>query len=353
MPPRLSPLPAVLRHGIHASSHAACPASKVGQRRQGGAGMIEFSIVAVPLLLLGLGSIETAHWLLTRQVVSLALLEAGRAGISAHAKPNVITAAFEHALLPLFPASAGNSARQNLQLAFQKRRRDTAGAPWQMAVLSPTTAAFNDFADPQLTRTVQGGLAAINNHYLYEQDQRRRAQGWPQGLGPESKISIYQANTLTLRLTYLHEPVVPGMKGLMRLLGKAGGSFGQHAMAHGYLPLSREISLVMQSHPVRWPTLAAGNVIQPGLPTLAGPVSELPCTGLWCMAPQAPGPAPATPDPRDHLPGAGPVVPGGLPAITDVPTPLPVSSDTGTQGLAVAPDHPDCGLTLCCVPSQG
>lgn len=316
--------------------------------------MIEFSIVAVPILLLGLGSIETAHWLLTRQVVSLALLEASRAGVSGHARPETITAAFEQALLPLFPASASNSARQNQQLAFHKRTRDTAGAPWQMAVLSPTTAAFNDFSDPQLSRTLQGGLAVINNNYLLEQDQRRRAQGWLHGLGPESNMSIYQANTLTLRLTYLHEPVVPGMKGLMRLLGRSGGTYGQHAMAHGYLPLSREISLVMQSHPVRWPGLvAAGNVIQPGLPTLAGPAPILPCTGLWCMAPQSTTLAPGSPDAPYRPPGSVRAPPAEPATPTSPTAPLPGPADTSTDGLAVAPDHPDCGLTLCCAPVQG
>src|SRR5690606_33417824 len=148
------------------------------QAPQAGSGMIEFSIIAVPILLLGLGSIEIAHWLLTRQVVSLALLEAGRAGIRTHARPEHIAATFEQALLPLFPATNGRSARQNQQLAFEQRKRDTAATAWQITLLSPSLAAFNDFSDPQLNQPVYAGQPAINNNYQFEQDQRRRAQGW-------------------------------------------------------------------------------------------------------------------------------------------------------------------------------
>src|SRR3546814_2801513 len=54
---------------------------------QAGASLIEFSVVAVPILLLGLGSVDIASWFFTRQAVSLALLEAGRAGIVSHAHP--------------------------------------------------------------------------------------------------------------------------------------------------------------------------------------------------------------------------------------------------------------------------
>src|SRR5690606_1789355 len=111
--------------------------------------------------------------------------------------------------------------------AFQQRRLDTGAAAWQIEVLSPSSQAFHDFADPALNTARHNRLPTINNNYQLEQDQRHRAQGWPQGLGPTSGVSIYDANTLVLRLTYLHEPVVPGIKGLMRLLGQHNGTYGQ------------------------------------------------------------------------------------------------------------------------------
>ncbi|MGB6105177.1 MAG: TadE/TadG family type IV pilus assembly protein, partial [Pusillimonas sp.] len=303
---RHSPVTAQPRHSpgkTNCVRHAHVAGKPSKASRQGGAGLIEFAIVAVPILLLGLGGIEIAQWLLTRQPVSLALLEAGRAGSTGHARPESIAAAFEQALLPLFTASDHASARLRQQAAFRQRSRDTGSAPWQIIIMSPSSAAFNDFADPALAQPPLGQLPAINNHYQFEQDRRRRAQGWPGGLGPESGVSIYQANTLALRLIYLHEPVVPGMKGLIRLLGKPQGSYSQRAMAHGYLPLLREISLVMQSHPVRWPVLEDGTVTRPDAPMAGGPpsVPNQYCSGIWCAMPQ----------PLNGSPGSAPTLPPG------------------------------------------
>ncbi|NYT85572.1 TadE/TadG family type IV pilus assembly protein [Pollutimonas harenae] len=320
---------------------------------QAGAGLIEFSIIAVPILLLGLGSIEVAHWLLTRQVVSLALLEAGRAGISTHARPESMAQAFEYALLPLFPATSGHSARQNQQLAFEQRKRDTASTPWKITVLSPSSAAFNDFADPQLRQAAYDRLPAINNNYQFEQDQRRRASGWLNGLGPESKASIYQANTLTLQLSYLHKPVLPGIKGLLRLLGNPHGGYSQRALAHGYLPMSREISLTMQSHPVRWPMPAGGHIVRPA--TLADSSQTAfvakPCTGMWCLRQLPAGGGAPRPDPVADTPILG-RVPHTEDPMVSLPHPAAApSAPPGTTELAVTPDDPSCGLSLCCTPA--
>src|SRR3546814_15126512 len=78
---------------------------------QAGASLIEFSVVAVPILLLGLGSVDIASWFFTRQAVSLALLEAGRAGIVSHAHPQTMITAFEPHLLPPFPAASKQASR--------------------------------------------------------------------------------------------------------------------------------------------------------------------------------------------------------------------------------------------------
>ncbi|MDS1140990.1 pilus assembly protein [Pusillimonas sp. SM2304] len=319
--------------------------------RQRGASLIEFSIIAIPIMLMALGGIDVAQWLLTRQAASLALLEAGRAGATSHAKPQAIATAFEQALLPLFPASRGASAWQNQGAAFLQRRRDTGAAAWQIQILSPPPPAFNDFADPALSHARHDRLPTINNDYQFEQDQRRRNQGWPGGLGPASRVSIYQANTLVLRLTYLHEPVVPGMKGLMRLLGKENGSYGQHAMARGYLPISREISLSMQSHPVLWPMPEDGSLVRPGsAPSRSASPSatQPPCTGLWCRGMQSMA-RPTPPAAGSGAPGEPAWTPGKpLPGPVSYPEPMP--SHPG-NGLTVPADDPACGVAVCCEPA--
>src|SRR5690606_14253338 len=62
-----------------------------------------------------------------------------------------------------------------------------------------------------------------------------------------------QANTLIVQLTWLHQPLLPGVRQLMRQLAPNDNRYGSLAMSRaGYLPLQREISMVMQSHPVAW-----------------------------------------------------------------------------------------------------
>src|SRR3546814_13282304 len=85
--------------------------------------------------------------------------------------------AFEHALLPLFPAASKQASRQKLQNALHSRSLRTDTVPWQIEVLSPTPAAFDDFADPSSAIENHGALATINSNYQHEQDQARRKQG--------------------------------------------------------------------------------------------------------------------------------------------------------------------------------
>ncbi|MBP6020139.1 MAG: pilus assembly protein [Burkholderiaceae bacterium] len=317
---------------------------------QRGTSLIEFSIVAVPLLLVGLGALEIALWFFTKQAVSLALLQAGRAAIVDHANPRTIETAFEQAMLPLYTSTKRSSAQQRLQAALEQRRQVTGAAPWQIQQLSPTSAAFLDFRDSKLHVAGATGLAVINNNYLAEQHERHQQHGRHYGRGSLSGLNIFQANTLVLRLHWLHQPVVPGISGLLGLLGNPQGSYSQRAMARGYLPLSQDITLVMQSHPVNWPPLANGKVIgQEVTPGAASDAASPLCTGIWCIhTPMAFG-VPATPGSDGEL-GSDPPTPTMPPDGTQ-PGPEPSPSDIVPDVDAPAPDPDDmvCGVSLCCV----
>src|SRR5690606_29344445 len=97
----------------------------------------------------------------------------------------------------------------------------------------------------------------IDNNYQAEQHERHQAQGRPSGLGPVSGITIFDANSLVLRLTYMHEPLVPGMRPLMGLLSAGAQGYARAALAGGYLPMRQTLRLTMQSHPVAWPNTNA------------------------------------------------------------------------------------------------
>lgn len=317
---------------------------------QAGASLIEFSVAVIPVLLLGLGSIELAQWFYIKQAVSLALAEAGRAGIVAHASPASIEAAFEQALLPLFPPTTTQTSSQRLKQTLARRSTALAAPAWQIEILAPTALAFQDFQDRHLSISQQTGLPAINNNYQTEQDQRNHQRGWPGGLGPSSGQSIYEANTLVLRATYPQEPMLPGMKGLIRLLPGGGRSYGQHAMATaGYLPIQQEIRLVMQSHPLQWPDAASGKVVKPSSShrfAAALPIST--CTGLWCVDPVATQTPIAGNDNNPVHEADGSPAPS-RPEVPDSEAPGHVRPEPTIPEPGVAPDDPACGITLCCV----
>ncbi|NLC36668.1 MAG: hypothetical protein GX772_09560, partial [Alcaligenaceae bacterium] len=58
-------------HRCHFTLLSLAPAAGEYPARQCGQGAVEFLLAAVPVLLLGLASIEAAHWYFARQAVSL------------------------------------------------------------------------------------------------------------------------------------------------------------------------------------------------------------------------------------------------------------------------------------------
>lgn len=286
----------------------------------------EFILVSLPLLLAGLGAFEAAHWNLTRQAASLALLEAARAGSVSHADPAAIEDAFRKALQPLGNPSRGLPQGQ---------------APWRIDILSPRAAHFTDFPGPSLD-----GLRSIPHAYQDLQHQRALASGQPGGRGSASGDTIFRANTLSLRLDYLHVPLVPGMQSLLRQLGAAlpDAGFAAQAMRRaGTLPIRQTVSVTMQSSPRDWQhggyitpatRLPAG---RPGMPA-EGVAGSPSCSGIWCDAPWAG---------RSWQPGPGATLRAALPAmpVESVPTsPAPLSWDDTGQA---------CQAALCCATSPG
>lgn len=261
-PARLLPAIGRVTHlgPVHPSALLALP-MKI--KRQCGQGTIEFLLAAVPVLLLGLTSIEAVHWYFARQAVSHALVQAARSAITQNADPAVLDAAFALALLPLHAAPSLAESHARLQRNIARRTSATGLPAWRIRIISPTQASFADFAssNPELTRV--SAQPTIDNDYLHEQHQARLAQGWPEGRGPLSGQTTLQANTLALHLTWLHEPLLPGVKNLLRQLAPADERYGSLAMARGgYLPIHREVALVMQSHPVQWAMPGHGRIVR-------------------------------------------------------------------------------------------
>lgn len=307
-------------------------------RKPSGTAATEFLLTAVPLLLAGLGAVEAARWYLVRQAVGQALLEAARAGATRHAEPAAMHESLRQGLLPLH-ASAATSAgmaigRQRLDRRSRRLSERYGLAPWHLEILSPRRAHFQDFAvfDPG------GGSARIPNSYQAERHHGRIADGSPDGRGTASGETLFEANTLTLRLTYPHPPLVPGLGSLLRALGRAapaGGYAGRAMRDAGLLPIRQEVSVAMQSDVHWWPGSDTGRPPTADRPGTSA-FERNACTGIWCQSPggATDAPAMAAPPPGRSESSGG-------------------DGDGGDSEPAAPPPpaRPEdgCGIVLCCV----
>jgi len=105
--------------------------TKYSQQR--GAGALEASLALVPVLLVCLLGIELVHAHQSKQLVSLALQEAGRTASVTNADHHKANQAFEQALAPLFrPAGQHASALARLEATIARHERRYALPLWQL-----------------------------------------------------------------------------------------------------------------------------------------------------------------------------------------------------------------------------
>ncbi|WP_170941499.1 pilus assembly protein [Bordetella genomosp. 7] len=191
---------------------------------------MEFAIAAPPLLLLAMLVIEATHWQLAWQRTYVALVEAARAGALHHGHPEVIARAFA--------SHAGADA------AGVPPTQD--GGPahgWRIAILQPAPEAVRAHARAGLRVPGAAGRIAASNDYQAEHHASR---------GAIAGHTIYDANTLWLRLTYPHRPLAPLTRTLLRTVADAAGPCARPWLAKGLLALRLELRIEMQSHPVDW-----------------------------------------------------------------------------------------------------
>jgi hypothetical protein len=221
--------------------------------RQRGSALVESAAALAVVLFAGLAALEFAHWQLTRHLALVALTEAARAGAAGHLRPGSMAQAFETAMAPRYAAPDGGS-RQRLRAAWSRTQARTGLPAWRIWVLQPDQAAYADFGQRGLPLPVDArGRLAIRNDYQAEQHADRAAR-WPQGRGPRSGLTIFEANMLRLRLVYVVEPLVPALRPLLRgLAAGAADACARQILAAGALPLKLEMTMDMQSHALSWP----------------------------------------------------------------------------------------------------
>lgn len=271
--------------------------SRLGQ----GAAMVEFTLVAPVLLLMGTAVVQFVLLFNARNLVNHAATMAVRAGAVQHGLWAPMQQAYVAALVPLY---GGGSTSADLDNAFQRAQADVPGN-LRMDWLNPSADAFADWADPVLTQR-NGGVRTIPNASLGLRD--------PTVLGPRSGMGIQQANVLELRVTQGYAPTVPlvGSTLLFMLRWLDGGQdpFVSQLYARGRIPLDTTARLHMHSDvqepaTTLWLPGAGQTPWQPVVPGAGSQAGATPggpkCLTAGCTVLAGPG----VPTPPSTNPGAG------------------------------------------------
>jgi len=148
-------------------------------------------------------------------------------------------------LLPLHASAQGEAgAWRQLTRVHAEHTASTGLTPWRIEVLRPDARAFREHGRAGLNVPAALGRRAIDNDYQDLQHARRP----PRPGGP----TIFDANTLALRLTYLHKPWIAPVRAVLATLGRNDASYAGLARQHGLLPIQIELEIEMHSHPVDW-----------------------------------------------------------------------------------------------------
>ena len=173
---------------------------------QKGATMVEFTVVIPLALLLVFGIIQLGLMYSAKSVVNEAAFVAARAGAFQNAQVVKMTEAMTKALIPFYQdTTVGNDyARLHEALAAAQNETDCSGGRrcfLKIEVLNPTPAAFRDFG---ITSKALPDHTFIPNDNLEFRSHGER--------GPESGLSIQDANALKIKVTYGYQIKVPLMK---------------------------------------------------------------------------------------------------------------------------------------------
>lgn len=276
-------------------------------RRERGAAMVEFVVLAPTLTMLGLGLLQASLLYFAKNGVNHAAFLAARAGSMHNASIDSVRDAYLRGLAPLY----GGGANAAEIAASRARAEADMQGNFRIELLNPRRASFDDFNDPSLQARLKTGARVIPNGGLAFRD--------PERIGPASKQNLFDANLLRLRITHGYAPQVPLVRRLIaaalqaRDLATGADPFLRGLHGAGRIDMVTEVTLHMHSDAIEW----------------KDPV----WTSLPGAQDAAPQPPPADPQP----PGSGgKAPPGGTPGTPAAPEPAIVENPQlcGSWGCA-------------------
>ena len=155
----------------------------IPKQYQAGHALIEWVIVSLPLIWLGLLAVEVSGWHSTRQELALLAQQA-----------------------TLFASMTGGRT-ESIERHMNQRRSWRLNGAIEVCVKDRVNQLMNDFKDRHLSQ--QLGHDVIRHDHIAEQHRRFVAKGWANGRGPRSGQSISAANFLRVSVILKHQPVTP------------------------------------------------------------------------------------------------------------------------------------------------
>jgi outer membrane protein OmpA-like peptidoglycan-associated protein len=232
---------------------------KGGNKRAGqrGASLIEFSIIAPAVTLVGMGALQFALMFNAKNHLNHAAFMAARAGATNHAvltDGTVSTASIQGAYIrALTPLYGGGSNLGEIAESAQKAREDLADN-LQIEIINPTQESFVDWNDATLSATLGKGKGpnGSNARVIRNTGQAHAVNQ----VGKESGQTIQDANLLKIRVTHGYQPAVPVIRKLFlyfyqHILPQSGlTAFEKQLLDNERIPVITQATVQMQSHPI-------------------------------------------------------------------------------------------------------
>ncbi len=205
--------------------------------------MIEFVVAVVLVLLpLALGTLQLAHLMVGKHVLTLATLMAARAGAVNHGSVTAMREELARGLVPLHGDLVAMADTRSIAPVLEAQARALLEVQrpdiTRIVVDNPTRESFADF------EVEQRGIRQIPNEHLEYRGAR---------IGARSRQSLLDANTLAIRVYYCQRLIFPLVdRAIPALLATTErDAFARACYAQGRVPLMARAIVMMHSAPRR------------------------------------------------------------------------------------------------------
>ncbi|PVV21246.1 MAG: hypothetical protein B6D79_14020, partial [gamma proteobacterium symbiont of Ctena orbiculata] len=172
---------------------------KIWNGCQRGAAMVELLVSLPALLLMGLGSLQTALLFDAKTTINYATFEAARVGAVEHAQSDAMREELGLRLAPLF---GGDGSAERAVSAITRSSLDVQDSRFtEIEIINPTIEAFNEFGRDIVNPRSGDVHFGIPNSHLR----------WRSTDVGDSGVNIQDANLLKIKVTYGYQLKVPLM----------------------------------------------------------------------------------------------------------------------------------------------